>query len=254
MKLVKLYEDILREGEAESCIAKFGRELFDPQLKVDGEPSNIEPNTDIETKYLNAIIDFTKVNHGNKLNDYFIQAINDLKKCASMYPEVLEPFGTAYRGTTLTMKQLLNHYDDIADVLSQGGDFSINYTPKSPIQSWAADKDVAEDFSTFDELFTDIFFGFKKVRHDPDLMRQFVIDYYPKVNEINCPVTISLNTSKDDFLFKSKYFSQISRFGGENELLRVTNKPTTVTCTIIEEILPTIFEFMTQIRKYEHTK
>ena len=37
MKLVKLYEDIIREGKAQGCVAKFGQELFDPQLSKDND-------------------------------------------------------------------------------------------------------------------------------------------------------------------------------------------------------------------------
>ena len=115
MKLVKLYESVIREGKSMSCIVKFGNELFDPQLSRDG--GHIEANTATEDSFLNLIDKFTDTNHGSSLDGNFVNAMVTLKGCMGSYPEVLQPNGIAYRGDVMTMSDLLGQYSDIADDL-----------------------------------------------------------------------------------------------------------------------------------------
>lgn len=253
MKLVKLYEDVIREGEAQACVAKFGRELFDPQLKVSSEPSNVEPNTDVEQHHLDAIFKFTGLEYGANLNQDFLNVIDNLKSCATTYPEILEPYGTAYRGTVITLRELLNQYDDIADDLSKGGEFTINYKPKSPIQSWTSDEGVAEGFSKVSPALRMQIGAYKEYKDDPDKLANFARAIHDELSDITCPIIISLNTSKDDFLFKAKYFAELSEFGHEKELLRVTNRATMVTGKIITVYLESVFGILTAVRKYEQS-
>ena len=254
MKLVKLYEEIIRENEAQACVAKFGKELFDPQLQIGGEPSTIEPNTDVENNYLELIGNFTNIDYGVRINPNFVKAMDNLKSCMSSYPEVLQPEGMAYRGSRLTLRQLLTQYEDIADDLETGGEFDITYAPKSPIQSWTSEKDTAEGFASPSPLLMKFVKQYRQVKDNPEQLAALVEEIYPQMDDAKCPITISLMTSKDDFLFKAKYFTFLSQFEGEDELLRVNNKPTRVTAEIIEPLLDAVYGILTSIKRYEQLK
>lgn len=251
MKLVRLYEEILRENQAEACVAKFGKELFDPELSVKGEPSEIEPNTDIENYYLFQIGSFTASKHGKFIKPEFVSAMEDLKKCMSSYPEILEPEGTAYRGESFTLTELLTQYEDITDDLDKGGEFNFTYKPKSVIQSWTASEDVAEGFAKVPMSLTEAIRDYKKAKDDPQALANFVKEIYPKMGEIRCPIVMRLNTSPDDFLFKAKYFRFLSEFEDELELLRFNDKPKIVTAVIIEVLFKPVYGILTAVRQYE---
>lgn len=254
MKLVKIYEAVLREGEAQSCIANFGKELFDPQLDVNGEPSNVEPNTDIEKNYLELIINFTNIEHGVMLNKNFINAIDNLKKCATTYPEVLQPLGVAYRGIRLSLKELLHQYDDIADDLSSGGEFTLNYKSKTLIQSWSSDEDIADGFAKNSWDLLKAIRTYREVKDDDVKLGEFIHNISPNLDNILCPITIELQTTKDDFLFKSKYFSELSLYRSENELLRITNKPTIVKAKIVSSLLKDVYGILNAIMRYQNSQ
>ena len=247
MKLVTLYERIIREGEAEACLAKFGNELFDPQLSND---SNVEDNTDTEDRYLDLIDDFTIDSHGKKLRPDFITAMKTLKKCVVAYPDVLHPDGAAYRGENLTFRDLLDQYEDISDDLKEGGTFTIVYKSKSPIQSWTANEDAAMDFAKVSPFLLHKINTFKKVRSNPEQLAKFTQQMIDHLDDLSVPIVITLNTSSDDFLFKAKHFRRLSAHEYEDELLRVSTQPTKVTGEIIPQLLQSVYHMLTAIKRF----
>jgi len=248
MKLVKLYEDIIREGKAQGCVAKFGQELFDPQLSKDND---VEPNTETETDYLKLIGQFTTYHHGRALRPVFIDAVKTLKTCISSYPEVLEPEGTAFRGDNMTLSDLLDQYQDIADDLKDDGEFDFTYKPKSMIQSWTVDKYSAGDFATLSPFLLQTINTYKKVKGNPDELKDFIGRLVTQLDEISVPIIIRLDTTVDDFLFKSKYFKELSKHDHEQELLRINNQPTRVTATIKQPLFQPVFDLLKAIKQYE---
>ena len=251
MKLVKLYEQILKENQAEACIAKFGRELFDPQLQISGEPSEVEPNTDTENEYLKHIEKFTSIYSGPMMKPKFVEAMKNLKSCIKIYPEVLQPEGVAYRGISLPITDLLDQFDDISDDLKTGGKFTMIYKPKSLIQSWTDNEDTAEGFATVSPRLMQYINRYKNVKSDSKELAKFIREIYPELSQAKCPVILKLVTSKDDFLFKAKHFANLSQFEGENELLRINNRPTKVSGTIVDFLLHNVYGILKAIKQYE---
>lgn len=254
MKLVKIYEEVLRENKAESCIAMFGKELFDPQLSVSGEPSEVEPNTELENEYLKYIQQFTGIYHGTLLKPKFVEAMKNLKGCIKQYPEVLQPVGVAYRGTSLPLSKLLSQFDDISDDMSSNGEFTMNYKPKSIIQSWADEMEIAEEFAKIPSNLNQCIGKYNNVKNNPNDLSKFIEEIYPILDNISCPVIIKLITSNNDFLFKAKYLTFLSKFEDEGELLRVSDKPTKVTATIYKTILNDVYNILKSIKQYEMLK
>jgi hypothetical protein len=254
MKLVRLYEEILRENQAEACIAKFGKELFDPQLSISGEPSEVEPNTDTENDYLQHIEKFTGIYSGPMMKKEFISAMQNLKGCMKMYPEVLQPEGNAYRGVALPLTELLLQFDDISDDLDKGGEFTMIYKPKSIIQSWTDEEDTAKGFAKASPRLIQWINKYKQVKNDPKQLAAFIQEIYPELKQARCPVVIRLVTNPDDFLFKAKYFAFLSQFEGENELLRVNQKPTKVTATIADFLFDDVYGILRAVKHYENLK
>lgn len=249
MKLVKLYETVIMEDKAKSCLVKFGNELFDPQLARHGE--EIEPNTETEDTYLKLIDQFTTYHHGKALRPDFIKAIRTLKGCVSSYPEVLQPEGVAYRGLNVPLSELLNQYEDITDDLNKGGEFDFIYTSPSIIQSWTADESAAEDFAKTSPFLLQYISQYKKVANNPEELIKYAEELYLHKDDISVPIIITLNTSPDDFLFKARYFMFLSQHEYEEELLRVNNQPTKVKGTIIDVLFKPIYGMLKTLKKYE---
>ena len=248
MKLVKLYESVIREGKAQGCLVKFGDELFDPQLSRDDNP---EPNTPTEDKYLKLIDQFTTLHHGRAIKPGFVDAMKTLKTCISSYPEVLQPNGIAYRGDIMTMTDLLGQYSDIADDLEKGGIFDFTYQPKSIIQSWTSDKDAAEDFAKVSPFLLQMITSYKQVKNDPKALANFAREISDSLDNITVPIVIKLDSTSDDFLFKSRYFMFLSQHEYEEELLRLSNKPTRVQGEIIDILFPNVFGILRAVKQYE---
>jgi len=248
MKLVKLYEDVLREGKSISCLVKFGNELFDPQLSTDAD---VETNTSTEEQYLKLIAQFTDQQHGNLIRPNFINAMKTLKGCMSSYPEVLQPEGTAYRGDVMSLTDLLSQYDDIADDLSKGGVFDFTYAPKSIIQSWTSDKNIAENFAKASPFLLQMINTYKEVKNNPKELANFAREISDSLDNITVPIIIKLNTNADDFLFKSKYFMFLSQNKYEEELLRLNNQPTRVNATIINQYFKSVFGILRAVKLYQ---
>lgn len=251
MKLVKIYEDVLRESKSMSCLVKFGNELFDPQLS---NGDNVETNTSTEDSYLKLIAQFTDQHHGIAVRPAFIDAMKTLKSCMSSYPEVLQPAGTAYRGDDMTMNDLLAQYEDIEDELSKGGVFDFNYTPKTMIQSWTSDNSIAEDFAKTSPFLLQMIRTYKEVKGDPKALANFAREISDSLDNITVPIVMKLNTTSDDFLFKSKYFTILSQHDGEEELLRINNQPTRVTGTIVKPLFESVFGILKAVKQYETHK
>lgn len=242
MGIYKIFENLIKEAQtseqAERCVKMFGKELFSPQLGGD------EPNTDYEANLYRMISNFTLTNYGSNVSENFIEATKNLQKCMSVYPEVLYPKGTAYRGTKLTLKKFL----DINYKPNQWN--KIEYVAHTPIQSWSEDFQVAEDFAmTQIDRNTLKTIKFMEENNDKDI--EFFIKHHKDIllEKFKIPLILKNKATPDQFLFKAKYFNYLSQSGDgvgdiENEILRIDNRPMIVDAIIPseceEEILATV--------------
>ena len=120
-----------------SCINSFGKELFGNQF------GGSEKNTRLEDEYVQLINQFGDSDFGVSINSKLIDAMNNLKKCTSTYPEVLIPDSEIlYRGSNLPFGFFLKNG---LKMTQEGVDYI--YKPKTPIQSWTANEKVAEQFT-----------------------------------------------------------------------------------------------------------
>ena len=151
MKIYKLYESVLRENKATSCVKAFGYELFGDQL------GGKEPNTNTERNYAEEIKDFTDNMYGEATTPEFIEALQHLKYCMSEYPEILIPEETTvFRGTMIPIKYFIQKNQQIN--LTGRNDYI--YKANSQIQSWSIAYENAANFGTYDDLiwFSDAIF------------------------------------------------------------------------------------------------
>ena len=103
MKILEIYKTLLKEAEIESCVKKFGHELFGHEL------GGKEANTGIENSYVRDISDFTDNKYGEETSPEFVKAVTNLKGCMKQYPEVLIPESTkVYRGITIPVKYFID--------------------------------------------------------------------------------------------------------------------------------------------------
>jgi hypothetical protein len=208
MKLVKLYESVLREGDAEACVSKFGKILFADQLGGD------EKNTNIEDKHLDALYNFTDSDFGRDTNPYLIKAVNNLRNCMDMYPEVLKPDGEmVYRGTCAPVSWFINN----GAIPTKKSPQPYEYRSKNHVQSWTNDSYVAGEFSGKHNL--NDFCRLNKVNYDD------AESMIPRISKTRIPVVLEYKATEKDFLFKSKYFNILSDISDEHEVLRVENSP-----------------------------
>lgn len=110
MKLLKLYEGVLNEGNGQHCV---------------GQIEHILANSKT-----------TRID--------FIEGIKELKKCVSSHPEIVQSDGEAFRGIHMSLSDLLVQYEDITDDKKNGGLFNFVYKSKSPIQGWSLEKSDVE--------------------------------------------------------------------------------------------------------------
>jgi hypothetical protein len=211
MKLVKLYETVLREDNAQACVARFGDVLFADQL------GGNEKNTDIENKHAKAVHAFTDFDFGENLKPEMKQAIDDLQSCIKTYPEVLKPeVEKVYRGTSAPIMWFIKNgmlpTKDVPQIYE--------YKANSPIQSWTDAFDKAKIFGEAEDLNQ-----FCRYWDIDDISFEWLI---PEINKFTIPVILEHKASDKDFLFKSKYLNKMSEFEGENEVIRVENYPITV--------------------------
>ncbi len=241
MKLVKLYESVIIEGKAQSCLVKFGKELFDSK-------SSMENDID----YLKLINDVNGSNNVKMIRPKFIDAIRTLKGCISNYPEVLQPDGVAYRGVNIPLSELLGQYEDISNDLDEGGIFDFIYTSPSIIQNWSSDKDTAENFTKISPFLLQYINQYNKVSKNPNELRDYIIELSKNINNISVPIVITLNTNSDDFLLKGKYFTFLSEHEDGEVLIRVNNQPTKVSGKIINQLFKPVYGMLKSIRKYNN--
>lgn len=230
MQIFNIYENIIKEDEintnSQSCITQFGRELFGDQL------GGNERNTRIEDRYAEMIKDFTDNQFGDAISSKLIKSLKNLQSCISTYPEVLHPEGIVYRGTNIPFKYLFMNYQNI----DNDGNFQYIYKAKSMVQSWTENKTTGMQYA----------FGYKLMHMSGQLrniMNKLSNSDYDTISdddkmtwllhEINMNnflsdrigVLLQHTATPDSFLFKGKYFNQLSKFSGENEILRIGKSP-----------------------------
>lgn len=220
MKLVKLYEAVIREGAAESCVATFGKVLFGDQLGGD------EKNTGIENKHAKAVYNFTDFDFGENMKPEIEQAIVDLQGCMSTYPEILKPkVEKVFRGTSAPIMEFIKNgklptYNETAPFV---------YRARSPIQSWTEYESVAESFGEAEKL--------NQLTNEYDFSNSSINEIIPKLAKIRIPVILEYKATPKDFLFKGEYLNQLSEFGTEHEVIRVDNTPIQVEAYLNEKWL-----------------
>ena len=218
MKLGKLYEAVLLEGAAESCVATFGKVLFGDQLGGD------EKNTGIENKHAKAVYNFTDFDFGENMKPEIEQAIVDLQGCMSTYPEILKPkVEKVFRGTSAPIMEFIKNgklptYNETAPFV---------YRARSPIQSWSEYESVAETFGEAEDL--------NRMASYRDWEDMSLGELIPKLSKIRIPVILEYKATPKDFLFKGEYLNKMSEFGTEHEVIRVDNAPIKVEAYLNEK-------------------
>jgi hypothetical protein len=140
-------KSLVQESTSDKCFELFGNYLF-------GEWKNfykkeIENNTIIEKQIWNIIRDFIRGEYSDKSKDnILIDSLKKLKQCISIYPKVLEsPKTKFYRGTNIYFDYIkdynLKEYDSEFYIIKD-----YIYKPKSIIQSWTNNIDIAISYGT----------------------------------------------------------------------------------------------------------
>lgn len=211
MKLLKLYEGILNDSQGQHCVAE---------------------------------IEHLLTNNKSKRPE-FIDGIKALKKCISLHPEIIHPEGAAYRGINMSLKDLLDQYEDITDDLKKGGEFHLSYKSKDPIQGWSVDRHDVEKSALVSPYLTLHINNFKAGKGN-------IKDLFKNLNDITVPVIIKMEGSSDDFLLKGDYFKYLSN--DKDDLFRVNNQPKRVTGRIIEPIFDTVYMMLKAIKNHKVDK
>ncbi len=220
MKLVKLYESVLREGASESCVAEFGNILFGDQL------GGNEKNTNIEDKHAKAVYDFTDVDFGENIRPEIQKAIINLKQCMSVYPEILIPKNEyVFRGTSAPIMEFIKN----GKIPTNNEPQPFIYKAKSVVQSWTENINTAKNFGDGEKI--------NQLIYDFDFSNFRLEMIIPKLSRITIPVIISHRATPKDFLFKSEYLNKLSEFGTEDEVIRVDNSPIEVDAYLNEKWL-----------------
>jgi GNAT superfamily N-acetyltransferase len=214
---LELNKQLNENEENVSCLDKFGKELFGDQF------GGHEKNNRLEDEYAKLINQFGDNEFGVGINSKLVDAIYNLKKCTSQYPEVLIPDAEiVYRGSYLPLSFFIKNGLKISQ---EGIDYT--YTPRTPIQSWTSDEKVAEQFTGV----VDINFGKLSkefIKHHLKGLKaedNFFLNILPKKEYAATPIPVVYVTkSNEDFIFKHKYFNILT---GENEdeVIRVSSNP-----------------------------
>jgi hypothetical protein len=208
MKLIKLYENILNENSAQSCVAQFGGVLFGDQLGGD------EKNTGIENKHVKAVNNFTDYDFGKNIRPEIIQSIKGLQDCMSTYPEVLKPkTEMVFRGASAPIMEFIKNGK--LPTFNETQPFT--YVARSPIQSWTEYESTAEDFGSAEKL--------NELSNQRDFDDMRLEDIIPMLKKIRIPVILQYRATPNDFLFKGEYLNKLSEFSGEHEVIRVDDSP-----------------------------
>lgn len=204
-----------------SCVSNFGKELFGTQF------GGSEKNTRLEDEYAQLIKQFGDSDFGTTINSKLIDAMDNLKKCTSTYPEVLIPdTEILYRGSNLPLGFFLKNG---LKMTQEGVDYI--YKPKTPIQSWTANEKVAEQFTNAVDMdFNKIGKQFIKY-HLKGLKAEdkFFLEVLTKPEYLKMPVPVIYvsKSNKEDFLFKHTYFNILTS-ENEDEVIRVSPDPISV--------------------------
>jgi hypothetical protein len=214
MEIYKLYESVIIETQAESCVKRFGYELFGHEL------GGTEKNTGLENNYVRHIEDFTDNRFGEETTPEFISAIKTLKGCMKQYPDVLIPEKSkVYRGLTIPISYFINKKTPVSLV----GANSYVYKATSKIQSWSTDFDSAAIFGSqeiLNEIAVNIDF---KDYATPETRKELLTDMVEE--DLRVAFVLEYKTNPREFIFKSKYFRMLSAAYHENELIRIDNEP-----------------------------
>jgi hypothetical protein len=225
MKLYKIYESVLTEGQIEACVSQFGKELFAPEF------GGTEPNTDKEDKYIELIDKLSGTGYKTNVNTEFIDMARNLRRCVGANPEILQPEGSVYRGTKSTIGDLLKSFDNIKNPIRMGQLFPMVYGANSPIQSWSDDEDMAnDDFGQSGTILLSLLDKFDVARKNGTI-EDFISHIIQSELDIKVPIILKYRNTQDDFIFKGSYFNYLSR-NDDNEVLRVDNRPIEVMAKI----------------------
>lgn len=219
MKLIKLYKSLIIEGHIESCVSKFGRELFSPEL--DGKD---DLNNKLDSENFELSHKFTNNTTNSRIDTDIYNIANNLKRCVGAYPEIFPTDNMIYKGSKISIGELLKSYPHIRNNMRMGQPFNMIYTAKNVIQSWVDDEDIAnDDFSQAGAILSKLLDKFKTKLELGDAT-EFVKNIFDNHLDIKIPIIIKYRNTQDDFIFKAKYFKHFSN-KDENELLRIDNRP-----------------------------
>jgi len=174
-----------------------------------------------------------------------------LKSCISKYPEVLEPNGTVYKASLMSLSDLLGQYYDISDDVKSGGVFDFTYKSKTTIQSWTSDRDNAEEVTEVSPFLLQTIRTYKQVKDNPDALNRFLKEVIGDLDNITVPIVVKLDNNSDDLIFNSAHLMSLSNGQYENELLRINDRPTRVTAEIIEPLFNPVFTILKAIKQHE---
>lgn len=229
MKIFNQYKTLLNEETSvnaiEACKKAFGNELFATPL------GGSEPNTRIEDKYVQSINRFTKSVFGSEIaerNPSFIAAMKNLKTCMSVYPEVLVPEGIVYRGERLSVKDTIDIYTRVHGKPA----FKFPYKAKTFIQSWTEDKQTGVGFALNQQ---NQYIQLAKYIKEATTANVLIDEINKRINFIlgeghydaipTFGFLLTHEATPDQFLFKAKYFSKISDYDDEQEIIRLGLEP-----------------------------
>lgn len=127
------------------CIKKFGNYLFG-EFK-DFYKKEMEIDTDDERAIFRELWKFARGDfERGKVTKKFIKAIKELQKCASQYPQILQPPPRKlYRGTAINIDEFKNNYVKPKKIKNNVVN-NYSYSPRSEVQSWTTDRYIAEKF------------------------------------------------------------------------------------------------------------
>ena len=223
MKIYKLYESLVNEGEIASCIKNFGYELFGDQF------GGAERNTPTENEYIDQIKDFTDNMYGEETTQEFITMLEKLKSCMGQYPDVLTPESiTAYRGTMIPISYFIKNKQVIE--LEKGNKYI--YRANSQVQSWSMSYENAANFGSY-ETFYEVVANVDYDATTKEGLMQLLKDVVKQ--DLRLPFILAYNTNPNEYIFKTEYFRKLSRMSHENEFIRFTNKPINVTAYMNDE-------------------
>lgn len=197
MKNIQIY---IHEANANSCLSKFGKDLF-------GSQYGGEKDTNFEGELLDRIKNYTDMNFGESTEDDLVAGIRALKNCINKYPNELKPKNAfSFRGIVGDYKLLKIFATDLSVLLPDikiGDTFVGKYKPRNIVESWTSVRNIAEKYSS-------------------------------EVSETkNLGFVLTIPTT-DEFVFDSEFFDSISINHGEFEQFRFSKREIECDIEIVE--------------------